>query len=139
MQHIVFIDVFLSHRTPNNRVSVPIPPLIHRPPAPPGIPLKAAVGLAILTRVAVTAGDAGRVIRTVSFYREAPQLGVPGDVGYGELSDDAPGPVRWNIYLPANAVPKGSIVSRDIAIDDEGNRYQVAADGAWVQDSDCAA
>jgi hypothetical protein len=95
--------------------------------------------------------------RTVSFYREGSQLaaGNAGYLGHnrgtealvfsainasvqcpsigarrvgdGLLPDDAPGPIRWNIFLPANAVPKGSIISRDIAVDDEGNRYQVAA------------
>lgn len=94
--------------------------------------------------------------RTVSFYREGSQLGVgqvgymghvrgtealvfagiPASVqcpsigarriGDGALPDDAAGPIRWNIFLPPNAVPNGSIISRDIAVDDEGNRYQVA-------------
>jgi hypothetical protein len=48
-------------------------------------------------------------------------------IGDGVLPDDAPGPIRWNIFLPANAIPNGSVVSRDIVVDDEGNRYQVAA------------
>lgn len=95
--------------------------------------------------------------RTVSFYRQATELAVgqvgymghsrateallfsgikasvqcpsigTRRVGDGILPDDAPGPIRWNIFLPANAVPNGSIISRDIAVDDEGNRYQVAA------------
>lgn len=95
--------------------------------------------------------------RTVSFYRETTQLdagnvgylghtrttetllfaGIKASIqcpsigsrriGDGILPDDAPGPVRWNIFLPKDAVPKGSIISRDIAIDDEGNRYQVAS------------
>jgi hypothetical protein len=94
--------------------------------------------------------------RTVSVYREATELSVgesgylghsrsienlifstiPASVqcpsigarriGDGVLPDDAAGPIRWNIYLPANAVPKGSIIARDIIVDDEGNRYQVA-------------
>jgi hypothetical protein len=93
--------------------------------------------------------------RTVSFYREGTQLATgtsvylghnraieslvfsgvaasvqcpnvtPRRIGDGVLPDDAAGPVRWNIFLPANAVPKGSIISRDIVVDDEGNRYQV--------------
>src|SRR5258705_11092172 len=95
--------------------------------------------------------------RQISFYRQATELavgqvgymghvrgteallfsGIPASVqcpsigsrrtGDGILPDDAPGPIRWNIFLPANAVPNGSIISRDIVVDDEGNRYQVAA------------
>src|ERR1700730_6000726 len=95
--------------------------------------------------------------RAVSFYREGTQLaagnvgylghkrtteslvfaGIPASVqcpsigarriGDGALPDDAAGPIRWNIFLPANAVANGSIISRDIAVDDEGNRYLVAA------------
>ena len=95
--------------------------------------------------------------RTVSFYREGTQLAVGQTgymghvrstesllfsgivasvqcpsigsrrIGDGVLPDDAPGPIRWNIFLPANAIPNGSVISRDIVVDDEGNRYQVAA------------
>jgi hypothetical protein len=95
--------------------------------------------------------------RTVSFYREASQLAagnvgylghkvstetlIAGPVaasiqcpsvgaqrlGDGRLPDDTPGPVRWNIFLAPGSIAKGTIITRDIAIDDEGNRYMVSS------------
>ena len=45
------------------------------------------------------------------------------DVG---LPGDAPGPGQWVIFMPANAVVKDTIKDRDIAIDDQGYRYQLS-------------
>src|SRR5450631_1390586 len=47
--------------------------------------------------------------------------------GDGRLADDPPGPVRWDVYISATDILKGQIVSRDIIVDDEANRYQVVA------------
>lgn len=95
--------------------------------------------------------------RTVSFYRQGTQLAAgnvgymgrsrPAETlilanvkasvqcpntgtnrtGDGKLADDAPGPVRWLIFTPKGAVPKGAIKANDIVIDDELNRYQITA------------
>jgi len=50
--------------------------------------------------------------------------------GQGLLPGDAPGPGQWAIYLPANAVTKGTIKDRDVLVDDEGVRYYVSM-SAW--------
>jgi hypothetical protein len=42
---------------------------------------------------------------------QAPSIGAIGSEG-GRLPDDAPGPVKWSIFTPGNAVPKGGIDSR---------------------------
>lgn len=47
--------------------------------------------------------------------------------GDGRLVDDPPGPVRWDVYISSTDIAKGQIVSRDIIVDDEANRYQVVA------------
>jgi len=95
--------------------------------------------------------------RTVTFYRETTQLAagnvgygghkratevltigpVPASIqcpsvgntrtADGKLPDDTAGPVRWNIYLPPRAAANGAILTRDIAVDDLGCRYQVTA------------
>lgn len=44
----------------------------------------------------------------------------------GVTPADAPGPVQWHIYIPARSAAKGSIHDRDIIVDDESMRYQVA-------------
>ena len=51
--------------------------------------------------------------------------------GDGQLPDDAPGPARWRFWLPASVVPKGSIVNRQVFVDDQGNRYYSSA-AQWV-------
>ena len=93
--------------------------------------------------------------RSVSFYRETTQLapGNVGYGGHnrttevltfgpvaasiqcpsvgntrtadGKLPDDTAGPVRWNIYLAAGVAANNAILTRDIIVDDLGNRYQV--------------
>lgn len=57
---------------------------------------------------------------------QSPSIGTRRS-GEGSLPDDAVGPVRWNIFVPAGAIVKGTVLSRDIIVDDEGNRYQVAS------------
>lgn len=39
---------------------------------------------------------------------------------------DAAGPARWNFFFPNIVAPNGSIATRDIVVDDNGDRYQVA-------------
>lgn len=39
----------------------------------------------------------------------------------------APGPIHWKIFIPLNALAKGTVRDRDIITDDEGDRYQVEA------------
>lgn len=40
---------------------------------------------------------------------------------------DAPGPVVWNIIVPFSTAPLGGLKTRDIVVDDVGDRYQVSA------------
>ena len=51
--------------------------------------------------------------------------------GQGLLPADAPGPGQWAIYMPENAITKGTIKDRDILVDDEGVRYQISM-AAWA-------
>lgn len=57
---------------------------------------------------------------------QAPSIGSRR-VGGDSLPADAPGPIRWNVFVPKANLAKGSVQDRDIVIDDEGLRYQVAA------------
>lgn len=45
----------------------------------------------------------------------------------GALPAAPPGPIVWRVFIPLNAVPKGTIKDRDIITDDEGNRFVVEA------------
>lgn len=45
----------------------------------------------------------------------------------GDLPAAAPGPVQWNIFLPKSAAANGTILDRDIVVDDLGERYMVDA------------
>lgn len=47
--------------------------------------------------------------------------------GSGQLPDDAPGPARWRIYVPASVFGEGSVVNRDVVRDADGHRYYVSA------------
>jgi hypothetical protein len=56
------------------------------------------------------------------------QLGAVGrTTKSGELPADAVSKPIWNILIPATAISIYSIRDRDIIIDDEGYRYEVAA------------
>src|SRR5689334_8568963 len=54
---------------------------------------------------------------------QAAQTGRKRD---GSLPSDAVWAPTWRIYVPKSALPKGSVRDRDIVVDDEGSRYQVA-------------
>ncbi len=51
--------------------------------------------------------------------------------GDGKIADDAPGPIRWDVYVPPAIVPQGSVLDRDIVADGV-YRYQVVA-AFWSQ------
>ena len=61
--------------------------------------------------------------------------GIPASVQFksfaratgAELPADTQNRTNWDIYLRAGTAPKGSILERDIIVDDLGNRYQVTA------------
>lgn len=92
--------------------------------------------------------------RIISIRRPNPQTGV-GAIGYGGVTTAAetviltglPASIQaltgkrgeldlpaaaysqsqWKIFLPRNAAGLGSILSRDIVVDDAGERYQIFA------------
>jgi len=50
-----------------------------------------------------------------------------GSVRFGaDVPADAPGPVKWSIYIPKRALKLGDVQDRDTVVDDLNNRYQVA-------------
>lgn len=53
--------------------------------------------------------------------------GVGRARGTGTTPSDAPGPEIWKIICPASALTYGQVRDRDIAVDDIGYRYQIAA------------
>lgn len=54
------------------------------------------------------------------------QAESPGRPSHMTLPQDATSRPRWKIIIPGAAVPKGAIQDRDIIVDDEGYRYEVA-------------
>lgn len=56
---------------------------------------------------------------------QAPSIGSTRS-GDDRLPYDAPGPARWNIFLPMGVAPIGTIKTRDIIVDDNNDRYQIA-------------
>jgi hypothetical protein len=47
--------------------------------------------------------------------------------GLDVTEGDAPGPVQWRVFIPKTGLAKGVVLDRDLIVDDEGYRYQVAA------------
>lgn len=94
-----------------------------------GAPVVGVMGYAGVTQVTTPdpAGISERVLAT----------GLPCDIAVagagkatrpgGGLPADSAGPIHWQFTFPKGALAKGAIRDRDILIDDEGNRYQVAS------------
>lgn len=49
----------------------------------------------------------------------------------GNVPSDSAGPARWRAFLPQSVFPLGSVSTRDIVTDDEGERYQCSSAG-WT-------
>lgn len=54
------------------------------------------------------------------------QADSPGRPSGIKLPQDATSRPRWKILIPFAAIPFGAIQNRDIVVDDQGNRYEVA-------------
>jgi len=48
----------------------------------------------------------------------------------GGTPSDAPQRAQWRVFIPAGSVANGKIQTRDVVVDDLGNRYQVV-DPYW--------
>ena len=57
--------------------------------------------------------------------------GIGKTGGLGITKSDSPGPVQWHVYFSNAVMSKGTLRDRDIIIDDESYRYQVAA-AVWT-------
>lgn len=76
----------------------------------------------------ISAGQPGAGEVTLGFSVPACLVANAGRAtGSGQLPDDAPGPARWRIYVPASVFGQGSIVDRDVVRDAEGHRYYVSS------------
>lgn len=85
-----------------------------------------AVGLAPYSGIeGSTTAPAGQTIlfTAIPASIQASQMGRKKDAA---LPQDAVWAPTWRIFIPLIALPKGSVRDRDIVIDDEGYRYEVA-------------
>src|ERR1700747_1236246 len=90
--------------------------------------------------VATLVGYTGTTIDTTSLtgetiiYSQIPasiQFKSPLTRGSATLPTDTHAPGEWDVFIPASYAAKGTIINRDVLIDDLSNRYQVE-DAYWT-------
>ncbi len=93
---------------------------VHRPDAvfpitetPPGIRTLPYHGVTAATETAILSGIAASL--QIAGGGKSPDNKLPSSISQS----------GWKVYINGNDAPAGSILNRDIVIDDAGNRYQV--------------